>query len=275
MTSAWPATEAAIHRWVRESTGIPATSCYWPSRGMIQPEPPCCEMKVVGGRQTGAPGVRSSQTTAQPVEWLATITAALGTHGVQLWTDSGATPDVDSEVVIVNPATTIAQARNALLADLSPLLPVTITATASGTDSIAIAGTLVTDVFSMGSTATVDLTLVSGPYSAVRYTRVVSVLMLDFRATPTSGAGCARDLANRARNGIGDYRNLIRRTGWHIGATVGDRPGYEDDASESRYVLEFEFLGHEADYAIPRPWVRRAPLGTATVSGSTASFGHP
>ena len=132
MTSAWPATEAAIHRWVRESTGIAATACYWPSVGLIEPNPPCCEMKIVGGRQTGWAGVRASKKTAQPVEWLATITAALGTHGVQLWTDSGEAPDVDAEVVVINPATTITQARDALLADLSPLLPVTITATANG-----------------------------------------------------------------------------------------------------------------------------------------------
>jgi hypothetical protein len=277
MTSAWPATEAAINRWVRESTGFSGTSCYWPAKGRIEPNPPCVEMKVTGGRQTGRAGVIGSKKTAQPTEWLATLTAAVGTFGVQIWTDSSATPDVDVEIVIEepdedDPTPTIAEARNALLAALTPELPAGITATASGTTAISIVGATADDVFSMGASETITLTLVASPYSSTRHTRVVKVLMLDFRAVPTAGEGTATEYANAVRNAIGDYRHLIRRTGWNVGANIGDRPGYEDDATESRHVLEFELLGHEVDYAIPRPWVRRGPAATATASDLTTSF---
>ena len=272
ITSAWPSTEAAIHRWVRESTGLAATSVYWPSKGLTRPDPPCCHLSLVGGRATGWAGVRGGVKTAQPTEWLATVNTALGTHGVQLWTDSGATPDVDSDVTIIDPLATITVARNALLADLGPLLPAGITAVASGTASIAIAGATATDVFSMGSTSTVDLTLVQAPYSSTRHTRAVTILMLDFRATPTAGEGSAREYASIVRNAVGDYRRLLARCGWAVGAQVGDRPGYAEDATESRYILEFELLGNEIDYAIPRPWVRRGPAVTVAASGLTTSF---
>jgi hypothetical protein len=279
MTSAWPSAEAAIHRWVRESSGLAATACYWPAKGKHKPEPPCCEMKLVGSRATGRSGVRKYQE-AQPVEWLATLTVALGVHSLQLWTDSGSEPDVDAEVetlaaVDPDPDPTIEDARDALLEELVDLLPAGITATASGTDSISIVGDTASDLFSMGSSADIDLTLVAGPHSSIRFTRMVKVLMLDFRAVPTADISTATEIADAVRNAVGDYRNLIGRTGWDVGATVGDRPGYEPDATESRHVLEFELLGHVVDYAIPRPWVRRGPAVTATASGLSVSIATP
>lgn len=277
MTSAWPSAEAAIHRWIRESTGLSGTSCFWPTHEKTKPDPPCCEMKLTGGRQTGAAGARGGKKTAQIVEWLVTLTAAVGTHGIQIWTDSGSAPTVDIEVIVVDddPSPTIADARDALLAALNLALPLGITATASGTTGIALAGVTTDDVFTLGATDLITLTIVASPFSSTRITQVVIILMLVFRATPTSGLGTARELANKARNGIGDYRRLIRRAGWSVGACVGDRPGYDDNVIESNAVLEFELLGYEADYAIPRPWVRRGPATTATASGLTATITTP
>jgi hypothetical protein len=254
LQDSWPFVEVVLHKWLRESTGLPGASVGWPADGLPRKDPPCVELRLLGGRTYARPGAAEVRT-AQPVEWLATLTAGPGTHALELLVAGEDEPFATATVTMPG-GTSIGDARDALLAEaVSEFSDVDVSA--SGDSAITLAGTDALAVFHLSSSASVDLELVTGPQQVVRATPEDAVVSIEFRSSSVTGSNTARAYSRAAMHGMRDYDELLQRAGWKFGAIVGDRPGYQDDAAESRHVLDVQLLGHVVDIRPAKPWVRK------------------
>jgi hypothetical protein len=250
----WPSAEAAIHRWVRESTGISATSVYWPNNGLALPEPPAAAMAVTSDRGLTMAG-KGEKRTAQSVVWTATVTAGEGTHTLEVLVTETDDPLYTASVTM--PAdTTIEEARDALLADAQAEFT-DLTVAASGDDAITVTGTDDLRVFHLRPSEFVTAEATTGPVQIIRLTAWEIVVNIEFRSRATNGAGTARQYAQSAAHGMRDFDRIIQRCGWRFGTILRNTPSYLDDVTESRHMLDVQLLGHIVDIPGPRPWVRR------------------
>lgn len=268
--SAWPIIEAALHRWIRESTGISATSVTWPENGRPLPEPPAASMSVLGQRDFTMPG-KPEIRSAQNVSWSVTVTAGPGTHAIDVLIPGTDTPAASTEVTMPG-GTSVEDARDALLAqatiDLADL-----DLAASGTDAITITGTEDLRVFHLDVSASLSLELLAGPQQVLRATPSQVVVSIEFRSAVTAGDGTARILANKAKDAMRDYERMLNRCGVRFGALLRDTPSYLADLTESRHVLDIQLLGHRVAERPPKPWVRksRTILAAASITSTVTS----
>lgn len=261
----WPVVEAALHRWVRESTGLDATSVTWPANGRPLLNPPAASLSVIGDRDFTIPGL-GQKRSAQHVEWLVTVTAGPGTHSLDLFTQ--ADPDAVATATVTMPGgSTIAAARTALLAAATSAFS-DLTVASSGTNAIRITGTADLSSFHLEPSGTLSLELVEGPVQVLRTTAGETVVSIEFRSTATSGAGTARLLATAAKDGMRDFDRMLRRCGYRFGAVLRDTPSYTPDLTESRHILDVQLLGHRVTVRGPKPWVR-ATRTTLTAADNT------
>lgn len=265
--SAWPIVEAALHRWIRESTGIPGSSVIWPAKGRPELDPPSAEMTVLGQRDftlPGAPEKRSSQNVA----WTITVTAGPGTHSIDLFTVASADP-VDSTEVTMPGGTSVTDARDALVSQATADFPDLVVA-ASGTDALTLTGTATLRAFHIGVSPTLSQDLTAGPVQVLRATPGQVVVSIEFRSSATAGDLTAKVYADWAKDGIPDYSRLLNRCGYRFGAILRDTPSYLDDLTETRHVLDVQLLGHRVHERGSKPWVRstRTILAAAGVTST-------
>lgn len=267
----WTIVEDVLHRWVRESTGLGGASVSWPAKGLALRDPPSVELSVIGDLDFTIPG-NAEKRSAQNVSWQATVLAGPGTHSLDVLTSSSATA-VDSTSVTMPGGTTVTEARDALLAQATSDLA-DLTVAASGTDAITITGTSALPVFHLDESATLSLLLLVGPAQVLRVTASQVVISASFRSTAVSGSGTARLLAAAAKDGMRDFDRLLRRCGYRFGAVLRDTPGYADDLTESRHVLDVQLLGHRVSERAAKPWVRKTKA-TFTAAGITTTVIKP
>lgn len=268
MNDAWETLEAAIHLWVRESTGIAPTHVYWPARGQVRPPPPYCALELSASRTLGPSGTGFEAPTK--AAWLLTVTEPEGTNALALYTDSAETPEFEASVTM--PAdTTPTEARDALLAELDPL-PEGLSAEAVDDASIRVAhDTEGVEFWADSAELTVELE--QAAVTRFAHTPTAYTLQFDINVAATAGATAAHRRAAQLIGARVDYRELFDRCGWSIGPVVANRPGYLDDATGSRTIVEIELLGIELVARTPKPTLRRTPAftgATATVTVANA-----
>lgn len=264
--SAWAIVETVLHRWVRESTSIAATSVTWPANGRALPSPPSAGMSVLTDRDITISG-NSEKRSAQNVEWLVTLESGPGTHSIAL-----IGPDEDDPIATASatlPAETeIADARTALLAQVSSAFD-DLTVAPSGTDAIRLTGTPDLRVFHLEMSDSLSIELIASPVKVLRLTATETVVSISFRSSTTAGDGTARLLAAAAKDGMRDFDRALRRCGYRFGAVLRDTPSYADDLTETRHVLDVQLLGHRVTERGPKPWVRK--LRTTLTAGDITS----
>lgn len=258
MTSAWESTEAAIHRWARESMGLVGERVYWPAENRALPAEPYCVLSISDQQLTGMPGSGSAYEWQTAATWLLTFVEGEGEHEVSLFTDDSEAPTATA--TLVSPGgTTPEDARDAMLLELDAVLPGTITATAVGDAGMRLAESAEGSMFWLRLSDTISAELEQGAVTRGNVARVAYLLQFDINSPETSGASAAHRLAARLINGIGNYRALLGRCGWQIGTVISNRPGFQDDATASRSIVEIQLLGHEVGVQTPQPPARRPP----------------
>jgi hypothetical protein len=261
--SAWPMVEVALHKWLRDSTGVDPVRVMWPAFGRPLPAPPYVAMSVVGDldfTRSGQPEKRFPQN----VSWVATVTAGPGTHSLEVLA-AGETDPVASTSVTLPGGTTIPEARDALLAQAILDIP-DLDFAASGTSAITVTGTADLRVFHLAPSLTIDLSLAAGPDQVLRVTPGQVVVSIEFGSSATAGDGTARILAAKAKDEMREYEPLLRRAGYRFGALLRDTPSYLDKLTESRHVLDVQLLGFRVSERRPKPWIRTTRVALATPS---------
>lgn len=269
--SAWSIVEEALHRWVRESTGLAATSVSWPVPGLARRNPPSATLSVIGDLDFTIPG-NGEKRSAQNVSWKVTVLAGAGTHSLGVLTRASETA-VDSTSVTMPGGTTVGAARDALLAQADADLD-DLTVASSGADAITVTGTSALPVFHLDASATLELELLAGPAQVLRTTASQVVISIEFRSAAVAGDGTARLLAAAAKDGMRDFDRMLRRCGYRFGAVLRDTPTYADDLTESRHILDVQLLGHRISERGPKPWVR-STKATFTAAGITSTVTDP
>mgnify|MGYP000051771668 FL=1 len=258
MTSAWESTEAAIHRWARESMGLAGELVYWPSENRPLPAEPYCVLTLTDQQLTGMPGSGSAYEWQTAATWLLTVVEGEGEHEVSIFTDDSETPAATASFESPD-GTTPEDARDTMMLELDAVLPDEISATAVGDASLRLVGATPGAMFWLRLSETISAELEQAAVTRGNVARVAYLMQFDINSPETSGANAAHRLAARLVNGIGNYRALLGRCGWQIGTVVANRPGYQDDATASRSIVEIQLLGHEVGVKTPQPPARRPP----------------
>lgn len=264
MTEAWETLEAVLHRWVRESTQIDPARVYWPSRGQVRPQPPYCALELTNMRTLGPTGTGYEAETA--AKWLVTVAEPEGVNAIAVYTEDGENPTFEASIDMPVD-TTLEEARDALLVELEGL-PAGLAAEAVDEASVRVAADTDGEMFWLDS-AELGLELEQG--AVTRFAHVASgwTLQLDINVAATAGATAAHRLATTLLGRRNTYKPLLQRCGWRFGAVVANRPGYLDDATGSRTILEIELLGIELVAEPPPPTLRRFPAFTGQTSTVT------